>query len=77
MCADVKKIYLNTPMERYEYIWMHISLIPDEIIEEYKFLEKVHDKGFFHMDIRPSMYGLHNSGTFSNDLTRKARVPSN
>ena len=33
-------------MARYEYMRMHISLIPDEIIEEYKLLEKVDNKGF-------------------------------
>ena len=68
MCADVKNFYLNTPMARYEYMRMHISLIPDEIIEEYKLLEKVDDKGFVYMEIRRSMYGLKQAGKLSNDL---------
>ena len=32
MCADVKTIYFNMRMERYEYMQMHISLIPYDII---------------------------------------------
>ena len=68
MFADVKNFYLNTPMARYEYMRMHISLIPDEIIEEYKLLEKVDDKGFVYMEIRRSMYGLKQAGKLSNDL---------
>ena len=32
---DIKKIYLNTPLKRYEYLRMKISDIPEEIIEEY------------------------------------------
>jgi hypothetical protein len=35
MCLDVKNIYLNTPMDRYEYMCMHIDLLPDEIILQY------------------------------------------
>ena len=33
MCMDVKNFYLNTPMERPEYMRFHISQIPDEIID--------------------------------------------
>ena len=35
MCADVKKIYLCTPLERYEYMQMPIGLIPQEFINLY------------------------------------------
>ena len=39
--ADIENFYLNTPMARYEYMCMHISLIPDEIIEAYTLLDNV------------------------------------
>ena len=32
-CLDVKKIYLGTPMSRYEYMRLPIGVVPDEIIE--------------------------------------------
>ena len=31
MTADVKKLYLNTPMDEPEYIKIPVRLIPDEI----------------------------------------------
>ena len=71
MCADFKNFYLNTPMARYEYMQMHISLIPDDIIEAYKLLEKVNDKVFFHIEIRRSMYGLPQAGILSKKLLVK------
>jgi hypothetical protein len=40
MTLDVKNCYLNTPMERFKYIWIHIEDIPEEIITEYKLREK-------------------------------------
>jgi hypothetical protein len=32
MCLDLKNLYLETPMEEYEYMRLHISDIPDKII---------------------------------------------
>ena len=68
MCADVKNVYLNTPMERYEYMRIHMSLIQDKIVEAYKLLENVDDKGFVHMEIWLSMYGLPQVGKLSNNF---------
>ena len=31
MCADIKDFYLNTEMERYEYMRLKADLIPEEI----------------------------------------------
>ena len=28
---DIKDFYLNTPMDRYEYMWVPIKFIPDDI----------------------------------------------
>jgi hypothetical protein len=36
MCLDVKNFYLNTPMQRYEYMRLPLSIIPEEIIVAYK-----------------------------------------
>jgi hypothetical protein len=34
-CADVKNFYLETPMERYEYMRLPVHLIPDEFLQAY------------------------------------------
>ena len=39
-CADVKKIYLNTLLDRYEYMWMSIKLIPQEFVDLYDLKSK-------------------------------------
>ena len=50
--ADVKNFCLETPMERYEYMHIHIKLIPKEIIDLYNLRNRV--KGdYIYMDIRP------------------------
>ena len=36
MGIDIKNFYLGTPMKEYEYIKIHLSKIPDEIIEKYE-----------------------------------------
>jgi hypothetical protein len=35
MCGDINKLYLGTPMEQKEYMRLPISVIPQEIIDEY------------------------------------------
>jgi hypothetical protein len=35
---DLENFYLNTPLDRHKYMKIHISLIPDEIINEYNLL---------------------------------------
>ena len=71
MCNNVTKSYLNTTMERYEYMRMHISLLPDKIIEAYKLMEKVGGKRFTHMEIWRRMYGFPHAGIFANYLLEK------
>ena len=47
---------------------MHISLIPQEIIDEYKLLDIVDDKGFVYIQVEKGMYGLKQSGILANKL---------
>jgi hypothetical protein len=46
-CADVKNFYLNTPMDRPEYMYIPLNLIPQEIIEEYKLLNIAHNGSIY------------------------------
>ena len=65
MTTDVKDFYLNTPMERYEYMRPPISLIHDEIIEQYNLLPLVQD-GWVYMEIQKVIYGLPQAGLLAN-----------
>jgi hypothetical protein len=73
-CADVKNFYLNTPMKKHEYMRIHISLIPPEIIEEYDLLPKVHND-FIYIRIEKGMYGLPQAGLLANQLLEKRLKP--
>ena len=54
-------------MSRYEYIKLHISTIPDEIIEEYDLASITTTDGWVYMEIRKGMPGLKQAGRIAND----------
>ena len=33
MCADISNLYLNNPMNRYDYMKLPLEIIPEEIIQ--------------------------------------------
>lgn len=70
MCADVKNFYLNTPMDRPEYMRIPITLIPQEIIDEYH-LHAIEHNGFVYVEINKGMYGLPQAGILANKLLAK------
>ena len=35
ICIDLKDFYLNTPLQNFEYMWVPVNMIPDNIIDEY------------------------------------------
>ena len=67
MGIDIKNFYLGTPMKEYEYIKIHLSKIPDEIIEKYELKSKADEEGFVYIEIRRGMYGLKQSGRIANE----------
>ena len=67
MTLDVKNFYLNTPMERFEYVRIRIEDIPEEIITEYNLREKVCN-GNTYVEIRKGMYGLLLAGILAQQL---------
>ena len=50
ICADVKKFYLETPLDRYEYMRMPVKLIPQEFIDLYNLTPKVKN-GYIYIEI--------------------------
>jgi hypothetical protein len=74
MCADVKKIYLNTLLDRPEYMQLALTIIPQEIIDKYKLMEK-EKNGKVYIRIDKGMYRLPQSGRLANDILIKRLAP--
>ena len=66
MCIDLKDFYLGTPMNWYEYLWIKMSDIPQDIIDQYGLTEKAVN-GKVLVEIRKGMYGLKQARCISND----------
>jgi hypothetical protein len=74
MTGDLKDFYLGTPMDRYEYMRVPLSMIPQEIIDSYQLSSLVH-KGFIYVEIRKGMYGLPQAGRIANERLTKYLAP--
>jgi hypothetical protein len=57
MTADIKNVYLNSPMNRYEYMNIPAKDIPEIIMQQYQLEGLVHN-GQVMVEIRKGMYGL-------------------
>jgi hypothetical protein len=66
MCSDIKDFYLNTPMERYEYMWIPISMLPPTIVHAYD-LQNLITNGRVLVEISKGMYGLPQAGRLAYD----------
>ncbi len=67
-CIDIKKFYLDTPMEDPEYVRIKITDIPEEIILEYGPAGKEGINGWIYFEIRRGCYGLPQVGILVNNL---------
>ena len=65
---DLKDFYLNTPMERPEFLRMKIDTFPEDEIEHYKLREKVDANGFLFIRVERGMYGLPHAGIIAQKL---------
>ena len=66
---DLKNFYLQAPIDRFEYVCIKFSDIPQEFIEEYN-LSKASQNGWIYFEILRGCYGLPQSGQLANDLLR-------
>ena len=71
MAIDIKDFYLNTPLERPEFIRLKMSNFPEDVIKEYKLKERVDSKGFIYAKITKGMYGLPHAGIIAQKLLEK------
>jgi hypothetical protein len=70
MMMDIKNYYMLTPLPRYEYMSLHLSTIPDEIITKYK-LRALYVGGWVYLEIRKDIYGLKQAGLLANQLLQQ------
>jgi hypothetical protein len=71
---DIKNFYLNTPLERPEYVRIPLNLIPQEIIQEYNLLT-LEKEGFIMAIVEKGMYGLPQAGILAANLLKKRLEP--
>jgi hypothetical protein len=62
MTLEFKTFYLNTPMERYEYIRIKLDYVPEEIIQHYLLQKKMDSNGYIFIKVQKGMYGLPQAG---------------
>ena len=70
MALDINFFYLSTPLDRFEYLKIRISDLPEDIIELYK-VRDIETDGWVFVEIRKGMYGLPQAGTLANKLLTK------
>ena len=68
MGIDLKNFYLNTPMDRREFLRMKIDNFPEDVIKQYDLRQKVDSKGMVTIRVEKGMYGLPYAGIIAQDL---------
>ena len=71
MTIDINDFYLNTPMDRFEYMKLKLSNPPEDFVTLYNLVSKVDRNGFVYLKIRRGMYGLPQAGILSQQLLEK------
>jgi hypothetical protein len=69
LVIDIKK-YVNTPLRRFEYMVINLSMLPQEIFDEHNLLDMAHDRRVY-IEIQKGMYGSPQAGIFTNDLLQR------
>jgi hypothetical protein len=68
--ANIKNMYLKTPLDWYEYMRMPLDFFPDNIVDHYNLRRKAKN-GFVYMEIWKGMNGLPQAGILANKLLKK------
>ena len=75
LCLDIENYYLNTPLPDPEYMRIHISLFPEEIIQQYQLWSHVDADGYVYIRINKGMYGLPQAGILAYNLLVQRLAP--
>ena len=65
---DVKNFYLNTPLKRYEHLWLKFKDTPKDATKQYALEEKATEDGWVYVEIQKGMYGLPQAGLLAQEL---------
>jgi hypothetical protein len=68
--TNINNMYLETPLDRFEYMKMPLSLFPQDIIDHYGLNNKVLN-GSIYMEICKGVHGLPQAGILANNLLKK------
>ncbi len=68
--ANIKNMYIETPLDRYKFIKMSLSLFPQDIIHHYGLFDRALN-GNIYMEICKGVYGLPQAVILANKLLKK------
>ena len=71
MTIDIKKFYLNTLMDRPEFMTLKIADMPDSIVKQYDLQDKVTKDRYIYVRVSHGMYGLPQAGIIAQQLLEK------
>ena len=72
---DIKNFYLNTHLETFQYLRMHIDDFPQEIINEYGLTGHMITDDFVYIQVEKGMPGLKEAGMLANKLLEQRLTP--
>ena len=58
MTINISNMYLNTPLQVYQYMQFNINMIPQEVIDLYDLQNKVTSDRWVYCEIHKVIYGL-------------------
>ena len=62
MTIDISNMYLNTPLNDYQYMRFNIKMIPQEVIDHYGLQNRATKDGCVYCEIHKAIYKLKESG---------------
>ena len=68
MTINISNFYLNTSIDRYEYMCMKLDMLLDAVIKEYNLCDKVELNDYVYIEVRTGIYGLPLSGLLAQEL---------
>ena len=74
LVGDVKNFYLGTIMTHYEYLRISITVIPQDIIDQYNLLPLARNV-YVYIEIQRGMYGLPQEGILANNQLTERLEP--
>ena len=71
MTFDIRNYYLQTPLDRPEYVRIKLSDVPQDFVDEYNLQDFADANGWVYFEIKNGVYGLPQSGVLAQDLLEK------